>query len=50
MKSFSSHLIAHKDRGHGVVVLTNSNHPEFIYELIRSVALTEQWDNYESEN
>jgi len=39
-------LIAHKDKGYGVVVLTNSNHPDFISELIRSVALTYQWDDY----
>ncbi|WP_159471629.1 serine hydrolase [Dyadobacter sp. 3J3] len=45
-EGFSSHLIAHKEKGYGVVVLTNSNHPDFISELIRSVALTEQWDNY----
>lgn len=49
-EGFSSHLIAHKKKGYGVVVLTNSNHPEFINELIRSVALTEHWDNYLSEN
>ncbi|HSF55465.1 MAG TPA: serine hydrolase [Algoriphagus sp.] len=45
-EGFSSELIAHKDKGYGVVVLTNSNHPEFISELIRSVALTYQWDDY----
>ena len=45
-EGFSSELIAHKDKGYGVIVLTNSNHPEFISELIRSVALTYEWDNY----
>lgn len=45
-EGFSSELIAHKDKGYGVVVLTNSNHPDFISELIRSVALTYQWDDY----
>lgn len=45
-EGFSSKLIAHKDKGYGVVVLTNSNHPDFISELIRSVALTYQWDDY----
>lgn len=49
-EGFSSHLIAHKEKGYGVVILTNSNHPDFISELIRSVALTEQWDNYLPDN
>ncbi len=46
VQGFSSKFVAHKDKGYGVVVLTNSNHPEFISEIIRSVALTYQWDNY----
>ncbi len=45
-EGFSSELIAHKDKGYGVVVLINSNHPQFISELIRSVALTYEWDSY----
>lgn len=45
-EGFSSELIAHKDKGYGVVVLTNSNHPAFISELIRAVAHTYSWDNY----
>ncbi len=45
-EGFSSELKAHKDKGYGVVVLTNSNHPRFISELIQSVALTYKWDNY----
>ncbi|MEH6535971.1 MAG: serine hydrolase [Psychroserpens sp.] len=45
-EGFSSELIAHKDKGYGVVVLTNSNHPDFISELIRSVAITYEWDDY----
>ncbi len=45
-EGFSSELIAHRDKGYGVIVLTNSNHPSFISELIRSVALTYEWDNY----
>lgn len=49
-EGFSSHLIAHKQKGYGVVILTNSNQPNFISELIRSVALTEQWDNYLPDN
>lgn len=49
-EGFSSHLIAHKEKGYGVVILTNSNQPDFISEVIRSVALTEQWDNYLPDN
>ncbi|MDZ4716738.1 MAG: serine hydrolase [Cytophagales bacterium] len=45
-EGFSSQLMAHRDKGYGVVVLTNSNHPDFIDELIRAVAFTYQWDNY----
>ncbi len=45
-EGFSSELLAHKDKGYGVVVLTNSNHPPFISELIRSVALAYKWDDY----
>lgn len=45
-EGFSSEFMAHKDKGYGVVVMTNSNHPEFISELIRSVALTYDWDDF----
>ncbi len=45
-EGFSSDLVAHRDKGYGVVVLINSNHPEFIGELIRSVALTYKWGNF----
>jgi len=47
-EGFSSEAIAHKTKGYGVVVLTNSNHPPFITELIRSVAAAYQWDNRQS--
>ena len=45
-QGFSGELIAHKNKGYGVVVLNNSNHPDFISELIRSVAFTYDWDDY----
>ena len=47
-EGFSSEMIAHKEKGYGVVVLTNSNHPEFISEVIRSVAITYNWESYVS--
>lgn len=45
-EGFSSEMVAHKTKGYGVVVLTNSNHPEFISEVIRSVARTYAWSNF----
>ncbi len=45
-EGFSSDLVAHRDKGYGVVVLINANQPEFISELIRSVALTYNWSNW----
>lgn len=45
-EGFSSETVAHKTAGYGVVVLTNSNHPPFIDELIRSVRNAYQWENY----
>ncbi len=45
-EGFSSELMAHKDKGYGVVVMTNANQPAFISELIRAVALTYDWDAY----
>lgn len=45
-EGFSSDMIAHRDKGYGVVVLTNANQPDFISELIRSVALVYAWDKF----
>jgi len=45
-EGFSADLVAHKTRGYGVVIMTNSNHPAFINELKNSVASTYQWDSY----
>jgi len=49
-EGFSSQMTAHKTKGYGVVVLTNSNHPDFIEEVIRSVARTYSWGNFVSTN
>ena len=43
---FYSEMMAHRDNGHGVVVLTNSLKPDLVYELVRSVALAYEWNNY----
>jgi CubicO group peptidase (beta-lactamase class C family) len=45
-EGFSSEMKAHRDKGYGVVVLTNSNHPPFISEVIRSVARAYNWDHF----
>lgn len=45
-EGFSSKFIGSKTSGDGIVVLTNTNKPEFIEELIRSVATVYQWPNY----
>lgn len=43
---FFGQISAHKDKDFGVVVLTNSTYPDFNEEVIRSVALAYDWDNY----
>lgn len=45
-EGFSAEMVAHRDKGYGVVILTNSNHPPFIGELIRAVALVYEWDDF----
>jgi len=43
---FSADLVANKNRGYGVVVMTNTNQPEFIAELERSIAAEYNWHEY----
>ena len=45
-EGFSADLIAHKQKGYGVVIMTNSNHPPFIEELKNSVAAFYNWDDF----
>ncbi|WP_196138936.1 serine hydrolase [Aliikangiella sp. G2MR2-5] len=45
-EGFSADLKAHKNKGYGVVVMINSNHPGFINELVNSVASVYQWDEF----
>jgi len=45
-RGFFALMQAHRDKGYGVVVLTNSTIPAFNHEVIRSVALAYEWDNY----
>jgi len=45
-RGFYAEIMAHRDNGYGVVVMTNSTFPEFNAEVIRSVAQTYNWDKY----
>ena len=45
-EGFSSECVADRDKGYGVVVLTNANQPDFISEVIRSVARAYDWKGY----
>ena len=43
---FYAEIVAHRDNGYGVVVMTNSTFPAFNAEVIRSVAIAYEWDKY----
>lgn len=43
---FYAEIMAHRDKGYGVVVFTNSNFWKFNAEVIRSVALAYDWDGF----
>lgn len=45
-EGFCAQVMSHRDKGYGVVVLINANQPDFIWELIRSVARAYEWENY----
>ncbi len=45
-RGFYAEIVAHRDKGYGVVVMTNSTFPEFNAEVMRAVALAYEWDNY----
>ncbi|MGK6341455.1 serine hydrolase [Chryseobacterium sp. DT-3] len=47
-EGFSSRFIASKTSGDGIVVLTNTNKPEFVEELVRSVAEVYHWPEFNS--
>jgi hypothetical protein len=46
-EGFCSLLTAHLDKGYGVVVMINSNHPAFMSEVLNAVGITYGWDGYE---
>lgn len=45
-EGFSSRFIASKTSGDGIVVLTNTNKPDFVEELVRSVAEVYHWPKF----
>ncbi|WP_420318964.1 serine hydrolase [Ekhidna sp.] len=45
-RGFYAEIAAHRDKGYGVVVLTNSTFPAFNAEVMRAVALAYDWSNY----
>lgn len=45
-RGFYAEIVAHRDKGYGVVVMTNSTFPEFNAEVMRAVALAYNWDKY----
>lgn len=45
-EGFSSEMSMSRDSGHGMVILTNSNHPAFIEELKRAIAFTYKWEGW----
>jgi hypothetical protein len=47
-QGFSTQLTGHLKDGYGVALMSNSNHPEFLEEVVRSVGLTYEWDGYQA--
>ncbi len=45
-EGFYAEVMAHRDKGYGVVVMTNSNFPAFNAEVIRAVAKVYEWDRF----
>lgn len=46
-EGFSAEMAASIDHGYGVVVMTNSNHPAFIKEVISGVGFAYGWGGYD---
>lgn len=47
-EGFSSQIFANTKNGDGVAILTNGNQPELVYELVRAVATTYNWPDFQS--
>jgi len=46
-EGFCAQLTAHLDDGYGVVIMINSNHPQFMNEVVQAVGHAYDWDGYE---
>ena len=46
-EGFSAEMVGSFEGGYGVVVMTNSNHPDFIKEVIRGVGFAYGWSGYD---
>jgi CubicO group peptidase (beta-lactamase class C family) len=47
-EGFCAALVAHQDAGYGAAVMINSNHPDFMNEVVRAVAYAYEWGGYEA--
>lgn len=47
-EGFCTQLTAHLDGGYGVVVMINSNHSDFLNEVVNAVGHTYGWEGYEA--
>jgi tetratricopeptide (TPR) repeat protein len=47
-EGFCTQLTAHLKDGYGVAIMINSNHPEFLDEVVNAVGLTYGWDGYQA--
>ena len=45
-EGFCAQVTAHRDRGDGVAIMINSNHPDFLDEVVRAVAVAYNWNGY----
>ncbi|NQZ23190.1 MAG: class A beta-lactamase-related serine hydrolase [Colwellia sp.] len=47
-EGFCTQLTGHLKDGYGVAIMINSNHPEFLDEVVNAVGLTYGWDGYQA--
>ncbi len=47
-EGFCSQLTGHLKDGYGVAIMINSNHPQFLDEVVNAVGLTYGWDGYQA--
>jgi CubicO group peptidase (beta-lactamase class C family) len=47
-EGFCTQLTGHLEDGYGVAIMINSNHPEFLDEVVNAVGLTYEWEGYQA--